>query len=293
MDPQVKQSIIVTVKAVALHFIGIYLINGTDSIIIANVVGATAAGIYSNYFLITSTVRTFLSQVPNGILASFGNMLVESDSEKSHDVFMKAFFAGFTLVSCSSISMYVCFNPFISIWISPKALFSMGVVLIIVVNFYVESVSDMLGTLRAGAGLYKPDSLLHIVLAALNLVISIGLAHVIGVFGVFLGTFVCYTIKDIIVLPKIVYHHIFKRSAKIYYKKIAICTGSTAIWGSITFFLSAMVAFSNPILSLAVKILICLTVPNLLLIICYHKTSEFKFCISFIANAKSKILKGK
>ena len=205
LDIKIKDNIVTNTKALSLHVLGRYLINGTDNIIISRFIGLGFVGLYSNYFLIISTVSAFTNQFASGVLASFGNMIALETNDRSHATFKKANFLNFVIINFAAVSMLCLFNPFISMWIGRDALLSFSVVAVLVLNFYIKATASVLGAVRSTAGVFRPDRYLHLILAALNLTISIGLAKVLGILGVFIGTLICYIIKEISVLPSIVY----------------------------------------------------------------------------------------
>ena len=138
------------------------------------------------------------------------------------------------IINFASVSMLCLFNPFISMWIGARCTgFPFSVVIVLALNFYIKGTASVIGVIRSTAGVFRPDRYLHLMLAALNLIISISLAQVIGILGVFIGTLICYIIKEISVLPSIVYRNIFKLSVKHYYLAYAKIFGdNTCICGT-------------------------------------------------------------
>ena len=291
LAPGTKRGIKSTVKAVGLHYIGMYFINGCDNIVISSILGSVIEGIYSNYYTIIIAFKQLLTQITQGIIPSFGNMLVKDNKEKAHLIFMDAMFINFIIVNFVSISLYICLNPFVKLWIPNRPFLGMDVVLILVINFYFEGISEMLGSVRASAGLFGPDRWLHILLAILNLIISIPLTHRNGIVGVFIGTLICYIIKNIVVLPNIVYRNIFDIKVSVYYKKLFIYCLSTFVFACITQLIVNIVPKYNGILDFVISAVICCIVPNLLVLIFYFKTKEFAYLLKIVNVYKNKLLK--
>jgi len=288
LDKETKGNIVINTKALSMHFVGNYLINGTDNIIITRFLGVLIAGLYSNYFLIVSTLRIVISQFSTGIIASFGNMIAKEKSEKSQDVLKKAFFINFVVYNFVSVSLLCLFNPFITLWIGEASLLSMPVVMIISLNFYIVGISEVMGSLRSSAGIFRPDKYLHIFLAALNLIVSIGLVQVIGMIGIFLGTLLCLLIKEITVLPHIVYKYIIKTSVRQYYKMLIPCILTTFASTAVALCLCYYIIGGNGILAFIIKCVSCLIIPNALVVIVFNKRDEYRYCVDII---KSIVLK--
>lgn len=287
IEAEIKYNIIKNTKALALHYTGIYLINGTDMIIINKFLGFAVSGIYSNYLMIITVLRGILSQFSTGITASFGNMYTSKDKDTLDIALYKVLFITFILANFSTASLFCLFNPFISLWINPQSLLSWEVVLIIVIIFYVTVMSEPLGSVRAGAGMFGPDRFLHIALAAVNLIISVILIQRIGIIGVFFGTLICLFIKEFTVLPIIVYKNIFHKSMWEYYRRLISYFTVTIISILATWFICSLITIVNPWISLILKIIICCIVPNGIAISIFHKSVEVKNLIILLM----KILK--
>lgn len=288
VEQATKDNIVSNTKALALHYIGNYLISGTDMMIITKMLGTVVSGTYSNYLMITSTLKTVFAQFSTGITAGFGNLLALGETEKLYTTFRRALFICYVMTNFATVSMFCIFNPFINLWIGDGYTLKMSVVFIICLNFFVESLSETVGSLRASAGLFRPDRYLHLFLAALNLVISIWFAKYVGIFGVFLGTFVCHFIKELNVLPMIVYKNIFKMKTWKYQRVVLLYMAITASITALTYYLCGLVSVSNMYLDLILRCIICVIVPNLLIVICFFRTDEFRYAIDLV---KTIILK--
>lgn len=71
------------VKAMFLHKLGDYAVNGTDNIIISAFVSVTVVGLYSNYLLVITAVNTFLLLIFDSATASFGNLIAQETRGKA------------------------------------------------------------------------------------------------------------------------------------------------------------------------------------------------------------------
>ena len=292
LDTKIKDNIVTNTKALSLHVLGRYLINGTDNIIISRFIGLGFVGLYSNYFLIINTVTAFTNQFASGVLASFGNMIAVETNDKSHSVFKKANFLNYIIINFASVSMLCLFNPFISMWIGRDVLLSFSVVAVLALNFYIKGTSSVLGAVRSTAGVFRPDRYLHLILAALNLIISISLAKVIGIVGVFIGTLICYIIKEILVLPRIVYNNIFKSSVKQYYLEYARFLATTLVSAGLTLLICNYFIVGDGWGLVAAKLAACIVIPNAVVFMVFRKTEEVKFAWVYIKEFLNRYKKG-
>lgn len=288
LDSETKGRIVSNTKALSLHYVGNYLITGTDNIIISKFLGLVINAFYGNYFLILTTLRTLISQFSTGIMASFGNMLAEENSEKSHDVFKKAFFLNFVIYNFSSVALLCLLNPFITLWIGSESLLSMPVVMILSLNFYITGISEVLGSLRTSAGIFQPDKYLHIALSVLNLVVSVGLVQVIGIFGIFLGTLICLLIKEVTVLPRIVYRRILNVPVCEYYKRVVPYFLTTLLSAALSASVCLYAIPIGGIIGFLLKCIVCLLIPNGLILLLYRRTKEFIYAGDLMKQALVK-----
>ena len=276
LEKNTKKNIVENTKALMLHYVGNYLVNGTDMMIINGFLGSMTAGIYSNYLLLTTMIRELLLHISNGITAGFGSLIAAKENERLYEVFHQSMFIVFVAANTICITAFCAFNDFLDLWLGAGQTLSTSVVFIIILNLYITLTSDPIGALRSAAGLFRPDKYLHIVLAVLNLIISISLVNSIGIFGVFFGTFICLCIKELSFLPYIVYKHIFQKTLWEYQKKYLLYLLFTLIVGFFTFSVTSLIVIENLLLLLLVKGLIALVLSNGLVIIVFFKTKEFK-----------------
>ena len=156
LDMADRTSISKNIRALFLHQMGGTVVNGTDQLVISGLVGVESAGIYALYYLITSTLRGLTSQIFSSITASVGNLGVEEDRRKSHDVFLAVNFGGFWIFSFCFICLLVLFNPFIVLWTGRgDTVFTMPVVLLIALNFYATGMRQAALTFKTAFGLFS------------------------------------------------------------------------------------------------------------------------------------------
>lgn len=112
-----KRGIYRNMGALVFYRTGQVIINGTDNIVISAMVGIVESGIYSNYLLLTTTIKNLLQQVFHAITASVGNLNVEESNETKYNVYNAIYFGNFWLFGFSTVCFWVLFNPFIELWI--------------------------------------------------------------------------------------------------------------------------------------------------------------------------------
>ena len=282
LDKKVQDDIFTKIKALFFHKIGTFIVMGTDNIIISKFLGLIVVGLYSNYYLVISAVSTLFGQALISLTPSVGNMLVEKNTEKNYDVFKKMRFINFWIATFTSVSLLLIMKPFIIIWIGEEYLLPTSVLMVLVFNYYQKMMRNSYTTFKDASGIYHEDRFIPIFESITNIVVSIILVKLLGLAGVFIGTIVsglwlwCYS------YPKYVYKNLFERTYNNYAKETI---GYILLFVSITalsYLLSSNLVYSSVYINFVVNVLISLIVPNVILLILFYKSDNFKYVLSLL-----------
>lgn len=276
LDKEISSTIKINMKSVFLHRIGNTLVFSTDNILISNYFGVVWVGLYSNYYLIISALKTTYNKVFAATLASIGNLGVSSDKEHINMIFNRLNFLGGWLYGWSLICLIILFNPFVELWLGSEYLFSMPLVIIISINFYVNGMREAVRTFRSALGIYKYDRYKSVFEALINLFASIILAKKVGIVGIFIGTFLSTMLVCFWIEPYMLYKHGLKGNLKGYFKDYGLNTMITIIAYVLTSFANQLVKGSS-ITDFIARVLICIIVPNIIFAIFYRRRDEFKY----------------
>ncbi|MCI9077837.1 MAG: lipopolysaccharide biosynthesis protein [Lachnospiraceae bacterium] len=269
-----KRDIYRNIKAMLMHKSGAVIVNNTDNLIISSFVGVTSVGIYSNYFLVIGSVRQLLDQVFQGITASVGNLGATEDNSHVKKIFETAFFTGNWLYGFAAICLYELLEPFIETSFGSNYLFTSDITLVLCINFYINGTRKAALTFRDSLGLFFYDRYKAVAEALLNLVISIMLVKGYGVLGVFVGTLSSMVLVSVWVEPYILYkYHIMQTCSMFFAKYIiyALLTGTVWVLTDVV----CQQVTGTQFFILAVRVLICIIIPNTLFTVFYHRTEEF------------------
>lgn len=277
LDKDERHNIYQNIKAMLMHKLGSVVVNNTDNLIISSFVGVISVGIYSNYYLLIGSIRQIIDQVFQGITASVGNLGATEKNDRVREIFEISFFIGQWLYGFAAICLYELLNPFVEISFGERYLFTKDIVLILCINFFINGTRKAVLTFRDSMGLFWFDRYKALVEAALNIVISIVLVKMYGTLGVFLGTFCSTLLTSVWVEPYVLYRHRLDKSPCMFYLQYAMYVG---IMGIIWFITDGICNFvtGDVWVVLLVRLLICIIVPNVLLLCVYFRKKEFK-CI--------------
>lgn len=278
------------VSAMIFHKVGAMVVNSTDNILLSKFVGLTSVGIYSNYYMVINGLETIIYQIFDAIVASVGNLGVTESKKKIKSVFKKVFFMNFWIFSFCSICLLVLFNDFICLWVGEKYEFDLGIVIVLVIAFYLKGMRRTVITFKDATGNFYHDRYKPIFEAVINLIVSIILAQKFGIAGIFIGTIISTITTSLWIEPVVLYKYVFEEKSYKYFAKLAEYTIIGVLVAIITYYISNFIAVSG-ILAIIIKLIICLIVPNLIYIIIYGKTSEFMYFVELIKKVFKKITK--
>lgn len=293
LDGNTKKEIFKNTHALIYHKIGSIVVFSTDNVVISSFLGLSLVGIYSNYFLVISALNNIMGKFFTSIIASIGNLNAVDSKEKTQGMFRNVFFANFWLISLCSIILLVTINPFISLWIGEKYLFDNSIVYVLVLNFYVMGMRSSVLIFKDALGIYWPDRYKSLIEAVVNIILSIILVKYLGIIGVFLGTFISTVTICLWVEPYVLYKHGFQQRVKEYFIKYSLYCIVTLVACIITFLICSNFT-SVTWLSLIGRLAVGIVVPNIIFILCFYKTEEYKyFLIKFrkVINILKRVFK--
>lgn len=289
LDPEAKGSIVKNVKALVLHRLGGYAVFGTDNMIIAAFVSVTAVGLYSNYYMLMNICRSFINQIFDNINHSVGNLVAKETDDKIYQIFKVTMLINFWIYSFFTIFLYVIMEPVITVWIGSEFLMSSGVLIILMINFYVSGMRRSIGMVKTTAGIFHEDRFAPFLEAAVNLIASIILVQYLGLTGVFIGTLISTLVVPFWIAPYLVYKQVFHKPLRYYF---SMYMGYSAL-GFGAYLLVDFICSFAPVgawLNLLIRILVCLIIPNLIYVCIFYKTEEFKYILGILKGIVGKLL---
>lgn len=280
------------VKALVITRFGHVILNGTDNIIISSFIGVSWVGKLSNYTLITGSIVTLLSQITSGITASIGNFIAKERADRHYELFKMIDFFTFWIYGFCTVCLTILLNPFISLWIGENYILSQNTIIVLSINFLISGIMTSLWMFRSTMGLFIQGQYRHIITAIINIIISIILAKIMGLVGVLLGTAISRLSITLWYDPYIIYKYGFKKDVKTYYVAYLYRIILLFCIYLIIKILSGILGLNtNNIYSFTVLTTLCIFIPNIIFIIMFCKTDEFKGLRSLILSSLINIKK--
>lgn len=289
LQEQEKKELLKNIKAMFMHKIGSLIVFSTDNLIISKFIGLTELAKYTNYNTVIIAFQSLISAGLNGITASIGNLIAQDDKHKCYNIHKNIFFINFWMSSFIVISLYNTLNQFIVLWVGKESLINIDTLSIILVNLYFSCMRGPVEQFQSGSGKFYEDRYAPICEAIINLLSSLILVKYIGLSGVFIGTLISNLTVIFWTKPLVVYKYVFNKSIidyfKMYFKYIII----SIIPLTLTSIFTYNIKFNYTIYSFIINCIINIIVINLVYLIIFFKTEEFKYFSDITLNIIKKI----
>lgn len=266
--------------------VGGVVINSADNIVISAFLGLVILGHYNNYYYIMASIIGFLDVILYSLVAGIGNSIITESVEQNYRSFKKFNFIYQWIVSWCSVCLLCLYQPTMELW-TPEGMFPLYIVVLLVFRFYSGRCVQMSFAYKDALGLWWEDRYRPIVAAVVNLVVNIILINIIGIAGVIISTFLCSVFISTPWGNIVLFRSYFKKGLREYFIKLIYNYIVTFAICVVTYIICIKVPLSS-IWGLIVKGMICCIVPNLLIILCYFKSEEFKDTIEFMKNMCSR-----
>lgn len=276
IDSGEKRKLIKDIYALSFSKISNIVYKSTDNILISSFLGTVLVGLYSNYLMIISIVTSFINIISNSVRAGIGNLNAGADNKQKYNVFKKIYFLNFWLYGVCSICLVELSNHFIMLWAGRKFLFQQETVYLIVFMFLISGINSTVEMFKDACGIFRETKYWTLAAAVINLVVSIILVKVLGINGIFIGTIIAYLSTIFIADPVILYTKVFNKKASGYYLNCLMSLVVIILAFIVTNYLCGFV-ISMGYGGFIIKTLMSFCIPNLIYIIIYFRTREFKF----------------
>lgn len=281
-----KKNIWTNIKSMFLYKIGGVILNNIDNILISIIISTTVVGLYSNYSMIISRITTFASLIFTSVQASLGNFNVNADKEKQLHIFKVLSMISFWVYGFCSVCFCVLFQDFITIWLGDAYLLDYDVMLIAVANFYFQGVLYPVWCFRQTTGLFRDTKYTMLAASAVNLILSIVLGNVWGLFGILFATAIARLTTNLWFDPMVLFRKYFKEPVwKYYVREILQFVGLCCVI-FLSMFVFHLLDNMNIYIRFIIELIYCILVPNMFMILYYFKKPEFKYVLQ-------KVIKGK
>lgn len=284
LNSDIKKTIVRNVEAMVFHKVGDIAVFSTSNIIISKFVGLTAVGLYSNYYLIISSIQGISGQIFGSLTASVGNLVAVEGQEKKLAVFKVLQFLTAWIAFYSSIGLYVMFNPLIELWLGKEYIFADSIVFVMVLNFYLTYMRKGILTFKDAMGLFWNNRYMPIAETIINLVAGVYLVQAFDIIGALLAMTVSTILTCFWIEPYIVMRNGLDYPLKKYFGWYCVFSLLTGFVGYGLHNLYRQLWPVTTLFSFIGGAVLCTIVANGIWILIFYHTKEFRYVQQLLKN---------
>lgn len=255
------------------------VVHAADMIVISAFLGLTSTTMYGNYYYIMSAVNSFVVLVFSSMTAGVGSSLITETTEKNMKLFGKIGFINAWITGWCSVCMLCLFRPFMLLWVGESLTYPIGVDIGMVLYFFLFSIQRTIIVFKDAAGIWYEDRFRPYVCMGVNLVLNLLLVQVWDVYGVIVSSLAAFLIS-VPWINSTLFRTLFKTGGSKNLLKICFYGLVTLVSGVVTFGICCFIPEGEGrvagLMWLGVRGVICLVVPNLLFLLFYFKSPDFK-----------------
>ena len=265
--------------------------NSLDSVFISSYLGLIVVGMYSNYYMIASSVMGLIDIISVSLVAGIGNRVVLNTKEENFTDYNNLYFCAQWIVGFCAICVLCLIQPFMKLWVGTDLLFENAMAVICAMYVLVGKINLIGGVYSGAIGIWWQMKIFMIIDIPINLLTNWIFVYKWGAYGIVLATVLVMLVYSLPFSQWIFFKNYF--GAKNYFRsmvKIYYYLFVTAAIGAVTYGICQVIGrlVSSDWLQLIVNLLICLTLANGMYWIVYHKSEYYRSSIAIIKNIGEK-----
>ena len=268
------------IGAIFLFKVNVVVLKATDNIVLSSFAGLTIVGLYSNYLLIYNSTKTILYKLYSSVKASTGNLFVTSNTEKKYEFFKTMNFLTIIIYGTAAVMIAILADELISTWIGQNYAISKPLSFLIGIELIFSGLKENLGQIRNVSGVFKQAWYRPIIGVVINIVVSIVLVQVWGIYGVIIGTITSDICSNFLFDPLLIHKYTFNN-----YKPVRLYYGKNIFYLVILFLIAIIDFYICNFISLSgwagviIHSIVCFASVPIVFFTIFHKSSECKYLL--------------
>ena len=213
LDEKEQALVAANAKDMVLYRFGKVLISNTDSIFISRFTSTLLVGIYSNYQFVIMGIRSVLGAMFEAVRGKVGYQLQTGSLREQYRNFRIYLCINSWLMGCTIVCFYFLIEDFIRVWMGKVDSLTQSVIMIMLVNYYLDESQNALRLYRETAGLFHNIRTMILIKGVANIILSVILGKFWGIMGVLVATTITSAFTLFWYEPRIVYGY-FPKSVK-------------------------------------------------------------------------------
>ena len=166
-------------------------------------------------------------------------------------------------------------NPFIKLWLGEAYVLGIGVSIALSVSFFIDGLRNPGYTYRVTLGLFEKGKLTPYIGATVNIILSIVLCKYFGVVGIFIATSIAQLASYSWIDPYLIHKYEFKTPLRKYFVKYLQYFSTFVVIFLCCYFIQLKIGDLGLISFILNAVSVCV-VPNVVILLLYRNTEEFK-----------------
>lgn len=276
-----KKDIFKLVK-MAFHTLSAVISHYIDTFLISIFAGLSTTGLYGNYKTLNNSINNFINQITASTKDPLRSIVSINDKEKAKEsiknlTFLMFWIGGFCCICLAGLS-----NKFITMWLGREYLLPVMTVVTTCYVLYLSVQNFFLVDSYYTSYCYLDDKKSPIIEIITNLVISIILGKVLGITGIMVGTICYYTVQTFLRTRRLCKFFLDKEFFKSIIMKVIFYGLIVAIMSLCFGYLSNIYFIKNKLLDFTVTVVLIVIVVNLIFLLIFRKTNEYKYFYSVL-----------
>ena len=181
----------------------------------------------------------------------------------------------FWIFAFCAITFMTLLNPFIKLWLGQNYVLSLSISIALAISFFIEGLRNPCYTYRITLGLFEKGKITPYIATIVNIVSSVILCKIFGTVGIFIGTSLAQLSSYSWIDAYLIHKYEFKTSVKKYFEKYVKYFIVFVISYIATYFACSYIEDKN-FITLIIKGIFTLTIPNLIIFLIYRNSYEYK-----------------
>lgn len=260
--------------------------NSFDGMFISALVGLVAITSYDNYFQIVNFVSAMIGVLCTSINAGVGYKIASKSIEENFEDFKRFHFLYMWITGWCTVCIFCLIQPFMKIWMGEDLMLPFGMVVLFCYYFFMMKKGDINSIYYHASGLWWEGKYRSVFEAILNLVLNYYLGVRYGLFGIIIATIISFSVVNIYG-ASIVFTKYFKnKKYYIYILENLFFLFVTSLSCYVTYFLGntfiGILDISSDLINLLVFLMICITLPNVIMLLIYGCFSQYRKNVSYV-----------
>lgn len=280
-------------SALFLYKLNGVVLKATDNLVLSMFLGLDMIALYSNYYVLYTTINTLFSRIFGSMSHSLGNLHTTHDTKHEYSIFEVVNLASAMLGGTAFVGIFVVANEFVQAWIGTEWQIAQPFAFLMGFELYTLASRVALSKYRTAMGLFQQAKWRPLAGMIINIVVSVLLVRTWGICGVLVGTIVADWTTFMWFDPLIIHKHGFANVKPVtaYYKKLILYTILILTIGIVDYFMCQYVLTGYGWFSVVIHALICAASVPVVLMLAMHKTQEGKYILSFMTRLFRKVVR--